>query len=114
MKRLLATTATLASIAACAGIALAPAASAVPPKNWHPCSDDFRDATDPQAWDGGRHQPIVSPWGNTGVFCAWDWIDGVGRVGWIDAFQADPSGRPHAMIQVPMSGDTTLWITNPL
>ncbi|UFS98429.1 hypothetical protein [Nocardia huaxiensis] len=38
---------------------------------------------------------------------------GSGRVGWIDAFQIDPNGQAHAMTQIPLGGDTTLWITTP-
>ncbi|GAB2712180.1 hypothetical protein GCM10027089_40000 [Nocardia thraciensis] len=59
MKRLLATTATLVSLTAGVAVALAPAASAVPPHEWHPCSDYFRDVTDPAAWDAAP--PSGSP-----------------------------------------------------
>lgn len=46
----------------------------MPPKEWRPCSEFFRAVTDPQAWDGA-HQPVLSPWGNADIHCAFDRID---------------------------------------
>ncbi|MFI6867676.1 hypothetical protein [Nocardia sp. NPDC050406] len=113
MKRALVCTTLLIGAGLGAGGVLAPTASAVPPQSWHPCSDYFRDVTDGQAWDG-RHQPVISPWGNSNIQCAFEWNDEVGGwVGWADAaYQIDPSGRPHAMYALPGS-NTRIFITNP-
>lgn len=111
MKRKLTATVIALGAATASAIALAPSASAAPPHQWHPCSQYFRAVTDPQAWQG-VNQPIVSPWGTSGVFCSFDVIDGA-PVGFIDAYQVDPTGRPHAMGQFGLGYSRWLWATNP-